>query len=72
MFLNCIVFYQGFSFFLKKEHRKAFCSVFFVGSVLSTDPNVNKLRSVGRHGVKERYVHKDNIIAQTNISISLP
>ena len=44
----------------------------FVGSVLSTDPNVNKLRSVGRHGVKERYVHKDNIIAQTNISISLP
>ena len=34
-----------------------------VGSVLSTDPNVDKLRSVGRHGVTERYVHKDNNVS---------
>ena len=44
----------------------------FVGSVLSTDPNVNKLRSVGRHRVTKRYVHKYKNVAQKTISTSLP
>ena len=35
----------------------------FVGSVLSTDPNVDKLRSVGLHGVTERYVHNYNNVS---------
>ena len=35
----------------------------FVGSVLSADPNLDKLRSVGLHGVTERYVHNYNNVA---------